>query len=274
MKYKLVCIDMDGTLLNSKGEVTKENKEVMKRAQEKGVHIALTTGRIYQSAKGFNKLIGLNGPIISTNGTYIGLPSQQEPFYYKGFTYDEVITFYKCAKKYPVEIHFSTIKGVLCDERIKANEEYHNKLNSMLPEEERFEIAYVGDFDNVFKVYDGQILKAFCMAKEKDALEQLKQELVQLNLYEVSSSWDNNIEIMPKGIDKGYGVRKLAELLGISREEVICIGDHENDLSMLQYAGIGVAMGNSTPEVLAQADDITLTNDESGVARAIQKYIL
>ena len=274
MKYKLVCIDMDGTLLNSKGEVTKENKEALQRAQEKGVHIALTTGRIYQSAKGFNKQIGLNGPIISANGTYIGLPNQAQPFYYKGFTYDEVITFYQCAKKYPVEIHFSTIKGILCDVRVKSTEDYHNTLNNMLPEKERFEIAYVGDFDNAFKVYEGQILKAFCMAEAKEVLKQLKEELLKLDLYEVSSSWDNNIEIMPKGIDKGYGVCKLAELLNISREEVVCIGDNENDLSMIQYAGLGIAMGNSTPEVLAQADDITLTNDESGVAKAIQKYIL
>lgn len=274
MKYKLICIDMDGTLLNSQGEVTQENQEALKKAQEKGVHIALTTGRLYQSAKGFNEQLGLKGPIISANGTYIGFPNQEKPFYYKGFSYDEVVTFYECARQYPVEIHFSTIKGVLCDQRTEENEAYHNKLNSMLPEKERFEIAYIGDFDNAFKTYDGKILKAFCMAQEKEALQKLKQKLMQLGLYEVSSSWDNNIEIMPKGIDKGYGVRKLAELLNIKREEVICIGDHENDLSMLQYAGVGVAMGNSTANVIAQADDQTLTNDESGVAKVIEKYIL
>lgn len=265
---------MDGTLLNSKGEVTNENKETLQKAQEEGVSIVITTGRIYQCAKGFNKQIGINGPIISSNGTYIGLPDEAEPFYHKGLTYDEVMTFYKCAKKYPIEIHFSTTKGILCDVRVKATEDYHNKLNEMLPEEERFEIAYVEDFDDAFETYDGQILKAFCMSmEERDALAKLKAELIALDLYEVSSSGGDNIEVMPKGVDKGYGVNKLAEHLNIPKEAVICIGDNENDLSMIEYAGMGIAMGNSTPEVLEKADDITLTNDESGVAKAVQKYI-
>lgn len=275
MKYRLICIDMDGTLLNSKGEITEDNKKALQKAQEKGVVIALTTGRIYQSAKGFNAQIGIEGPLITSNGTYIGIPNKEEPLYQKVLSYEELATFYKCAKKYPIEIHFSTTKGLLCGVRTEQTEAYHKALNDELPEWAQFELAYVEDFEDVFKTYDGHILKAFCMEKEEvGALAQLREELRKLDLYEISSSGGGNIEIMPKGTDKGKGVAKLAQHLGIPREAILCIGDNENDLSMIEYAGLGIAMGNSTKEVLAKADDRTLSNDESGVARAIEKYIL
>lgn len=81
-------------------------------------------------------------------------------------------------------------------------------------------------------------------------------------------------EIMPKGINKANGLNQLCQLLNIAPEEVMAIGDEENDLSMIRFAGFGIAMGNATEEVKQEARDITLTNDEHGVAAAIQKYVL
>lgn len=103
----------------------------------------------------------------------------------------------------------------------------------------------------------------------------VKKELKQLNPeLEIVSSWDDNFEIMKKGSSKGEAVAQLAKYFNLKRDEVMCIGDSENDLSMIEYAGIGVAMGNAIDIVKQSAQYITLPNTESGVAKAIEKFVL
>lgn len=274
MDYKLVCIDMDGTLLNEKGQITDENESALKKAQEKGIIIALTTGRLYGAAKAFNETIGMAGPVIASNGACIGVPEDEEFIYKQTFNYKEVVDLYSCAKKYNLVIQFATIEGLLCNYTLPETHAYV-QLNHTLPETSHLQIVEVEDYEEAFKTYDGHILKAICMDKEGSGdLGKLREELNTLGHYEIVASWFDNIEIMPKGVSKGRGVERLAEYLNIPREAIICIGDNENDLSMIQYAGMGIAMGNAVKDVLEVADDVTLTNNESGVAKAIEKYIL
>lgn len=274
MNYKLVCIDMDGTLLNEKGEVTQENKLALKKVHEKDVTIAFTTGRNYQGARAFHHIVGIDGPIISSNGACIVVPGHGAPIYEQVLTYDEVAMFYNCAKKYNLEVQFATTKGVLCNFTLPKDHAYV-KLNESLKEGSKIEITQVENYEDAFKDYEGHIFKAICMDKKGTGeLGKLREELTRLGHYEIVASWFDNIEVMPKGVSKGNGVRMLAKHLDIPREAIICIGDNENDLSMIEYAGMGIAMGNGVEAVLKIADDVTLTNNESGVAKAIEKYIL
>lgn len=274
MKYKLICIDMDGTMLDEKGEVTAQNKRALKAAYEKGVNIAITTGRIFQCATLYADLIGVSGPVISSNGAYIGIKGKKEPIYQSIMSKKALYDFYKAAKKYDVITYFFTTWGVVADKAFSKEHPYVI-LNQSLPQEEHIRLEEVENFEEAFEKYDGTFLKAICIEeKERWKLGKLREELEAYESFEVVTSWENNIEIMSAQTSKGHAVKKLAEYLNIQREQVICIGDSENDLSMIEYAGLGIAMENALPEVKEAAKYITTSNRESGVAKAIEKFIL
>lgn len=274
MKYKLVCIDMDGTLLDERGEITKENKEALQKLSDKGIRIAITTGRMHKFVKAFSKMIGIEVILITSNGASIALTPEEAPFYNEVMKGDALRQFYTCAKHHDVKIHFTTANGIILDYELPADHIYHG-INKGIPKEEQIELVNMKDFEEAFKTYDGQIIKALCIHEtDQNTLDNLREELEQFGDYEIVSSWKNNIEVMPKGMSKGNAVKKLAQKLNISLEEVVCMGDSENDLSMLQIAGLAVAMGNAREDIKAAADYVTATNNESGVAKAINKFIL
>ncbi|MDD3411738.1 MAG: HAD-IIB family hydrolase, partial [Eubacteriales bacterium] len=105
-------------------------------------------------------------------------------------------------------------------------------------------------------------------------IEELRARLSALNGLDVTSSWENNLELMPAGVGKGPAVSELAQRLGIKREQVMCLGDYDNDLSMIEYAGVGVAMENGSDRVKRAAAWIAPSNQECGVAQAIRRFAL
>lgn len=118
------------------------------------------------------------------------------------------------------------------------------------------------------------IYKFLFIDNEREKLVKLRQELSTLNGINISSSWDNNLEVMDNWVSKGNSLEFLCNKLKISAKDVIAIGDNENDLTMINYAGLGVSMGNAADIVKNNADIITTTNDEDGVAKIIEKYVL
>jgi Cof subfamily protein (haloacid dehalogenase superfamily) len=144
-----------------------------------------------------------------------------------------------------------------------------------VPEHLRINLCIKEDLLPSLKKYENEILKAIVLEeKDKETLFKVKEKLKALDKFEVVSSGDNNFEIMKKGSSKGSAVERLAESLNIRQEEIICIGDNENDLSMIRYAGLGIAMGNGVDLLKNEANYITDTNVNFGVAKAIRKFIL
>lgn len=274
MSIKLICIDMDGTLLKDQQTVSNNNKEAIKEAIRRGVHVAITTGRVYDCAKMYSKEIGLNTPIISSNGAFIG-GSNGEVIYNNPLNIEELKKFYSVTKKYGLMAYLTTNFGIVSDDELPVNHVY-NVLNKKLPDDKKIRIEMFKDIYVALKKFDGQILKGVCTEKEhKEKLLKARKELESLNSnMEIVASWDDNFEIMQKGSTKGDAVKRLAEYFNISREEVMCIGDSENDFSMIEYAGIGVAMGNAIEKVKFASDYITDTNINDGVAKAIKKFVL
>lgn len=273
MKYKLICIDMDGTLLDDKHEVSQENKEVLKEAVNKGIKVAITTGRLFTSAKYYSDIIGIKAPIIASNGAYIREKDSDKAIYQSTLTTKEAEEIIDTIGKYNLRVCYNTSDTVIHKEELKSDHAY-KIMNKKLPEKDRVKFDMVEDFKKVFPKYEGNILKAICIEEnDKEKLNKAKNELLSLNKYEVVSSWDNNFEVMKKNTNKGSAVKALSEILGINREEIICIGDSENDLSMINYAGLGIAMGNAMEIVKDAADYVTDTNINSGVAKALRKFI-
>ncbi|KGJ48524.1 hydrolase [Clostridium sp. NCR] len=274
MAIKLICIDMDGTLLIDQQNVSEENKRAIKEAVSRGVHVAITTGRVYNCAKLYSDEIGLKTPIIASNGAFIG-GSNGETIYNNPLSSNEIKNFLNLTRQYRLLSYLTGNFGIVSTTELPDNHIY-KVLNKRLKDEEKIKFEVIDNIDNAFKLYPNQLLKGVCIEKNNISnLMKVKKELKRLNPeLEIVSSWDDNFEIMKKGSSKGEAVAQLAKYFNLERDEVMCIGDSENDLSMIEYAGIGVAMGNAIDIVKQSAQYITLPNTESGVAKAIEKFVL
>ncbi|WP_261854059.1 Cof-type HAD-IIB family hydrolase [Clostridium folliculivorans] len=274
MKYKLICLDMDGTLLSSPSTISEENRKAVLQAYNKGIKIAITTGRLFTSAKYYADLIGIKVPIVASNGAYVREKDREEVIYKSSLNDDQLERIHEVIKKYDLLTYFNTHDTLISESVVGENHGY--KVNNKeLPEESRIKFDEGTDFKEAFKRHEGEILKAICVEEvDIDRLMKAKAELRQYKDLEVVSSWTNNFEVMNAGTSKGSAVKNLAEMLDIKQEEIICIGDSENDLSMIRYAGLGIAMGNAPDDIKKEADYVTDTNVNSGVAKAIEKFAL
>lgn len=272
MAYKLICIDMDGTLLNSQKKISKRNLSAIKKAHEAGVKVAICTGRIFTSANYYGKLIGVQAPIIASNGAYIREKDREEVIY------KAVLGDYNCnvilsiLKKHNIVPHFFTSDTIFTEELVYFSQHY-NEANKKIPLIDQVSIHITNQWSKVFQENQLEIIKAVAADKDLNKVSLAKEEIKKLGDFEVVSSTENNFEVMSKEASKGRGVKILSDFYGISPKEIICIGDNENDISMIKFAGLGVAMGNSDKNVIKEADYVTLSNDEDGVAAVIEKFI-
>lgn len=271
--YKLICIDMDGTLLNSKGSISEKNIKALKAAGEKGVKVTISTGRLFVSARYYADLLGVKVPVIASNGAYIREKDRNEIIYKSILGKENSMKILKVFNKYGINPHYHTAETIFTGEITSYSSRYA-KFNEGKPKESHIKIQQVEDWEQLFQQYEDEIVKCICMHDDNERILAAKEELRKYEELEVVSSLKDNFEVMCKGVSKGRGVEVLANMYGFKREEVICIGDNENDLSMIRYAGLGIAMGNAEEEVKSEADFITRSNDEDGVAYAIDKFIL
>lgn len=274
MSIKLICIDMDGTLLKDKQNISIEDKEAIAKAVNKGVHVAITTGRVYNCAKLYADLIGLKTPIIASNGAFIG-DINGEIIYKNPLDFNSFRDFLIIAEKYDLFTYFTASFGIISHQELPHDNVY-KVLNKTLEDKQKIKLDVINNLREAFDLYPDELLKGVCIANGNNrSLYKAKEELQKLrpNL-EIVSSWNDNFEIMRKESSKGNAVKKLADFYGLTRDEVMCIGDSENDLSMIEFAGTGVAMGNAIKSVKDKADYITYSNRDCGVSHAIRKFAL
>ncbi|MFT8315070.1 MAG: Cof-type HAD-IIB family hydrolase [Clostridium sp.] len=273
MNYKLICIDMDGTLLDDKKEVSDENLRTLKKASEKGVKIAVCTGRLFASARYYAELIGVKAPVIASNGAYIREKDSDKVIYELSIGVDKCKKLQSILSKYDFNIYYNKYDAVITQNGFYEGNTYA-AMNKNLPDKNKIKLITTEDIDKVIEEQGDDILKCICISDNYEGLAKARDEILEAGYYEVVSSNSDNIEIMIEGVAKGRAVKVLADFYNIAREEVICIGDNENDLSMIEFAGLGVAMGNATDKVKNIANYITETNNNNGVAKVIEKFIL
>lgn len=273
MKYKLICIDMDGTLLNDKKEVSDENLNTLKKASEKDVKIAVCTGRLFASARYYAELIGVEAPVIASNGAYIREKDRDEVIYELSIGIDKCKALQSILSKYSFNIYYNKFDSVITQNGFYEGNTYA-AMNKNLHDKNKIKLITTDDINKFIEEQGDDILKCICISDDYESLIKAKKEILEMGYYEVVSSNRDNIEVMLKGISKGKAVKVLADFYNISRDEIICIGDNENDLSMIEFAGLGVAMGNAADKVKSIANYITETNNNNGVAKVIEKFIL
>lgn len=274
MTIKLICIDMDGTLLVDTQKVSEENKKAIKAAISKDVHVAITTGRLYGCAKLYSDSIRLKTPIIASNGAFIG-DINGDTIFENPLSEDNIRDFLRITSKYDLFSYLTTNSSILSFKEVPEDHMY-KMLNKTLKKDDQIVFHTLDNIDSVYDFHDENILKGVSIEKiDFCKLNKAKEELKSCSSdLEIVSSWDNNFEVMKKGSSKGDAVKQLSKFLNIDKKDIMCIGDSENDLSMIEYAGVGVAMGNASEEVKSKAKYVTDTNVNSGVAKAIQKFVL
>ena len=268
MKYKLLVLDLDGTLTNSKKEITAHTLDTLIRAQEQGLKIVLASGRpTYGVAPLANKLQleKYEGYILSYNGGEI-IDWKTKEMMYKNLLDPTVLPYlYKCAKDNDFAIVTYENEFVLTE---KPDDEYVIK-------EALLNVMTIKKVDNFLDAVKHPVAKCLIVGEperlavlEKEMQETLKDKMG------VFRSEPYFLELVPKGIDKARSLEVLLKERGMTKEEMMAVGDGFNDLSMIRYAGMGVAMANAQTVVRDSADFITLSNDEDGVAHVVEKFIL
>lgn len=272
MKYKVVAIDMDGTLLNSKHEISQNNKNMLKVATEKGVQVIISTGRIFTSARYFAKLLGLITPVIACNGAYVSEYHKDLILYESAIKKEDTIKVIEILDKYDIVYRFYDNDNFYL-KNIKSMSDKYSEWTQSAEDIFKVKLTILDSPVDFVKDNSPKVYKFVIADEDAQKLSKVKEEILQIEGIEVVSSWMNSFDIMNKGVSKGNALKELCEKLGVKSEEVIAIGDNFNDSSMIEYAGMGVAMGNAEDGVKEIADMVTDTNDNDGVAKALKELI-
>lgn len=243
LRYKLIALDMDGTVLNDRSEVTIETQKWLAKAKQVGVTVMFATGRGIQSVRPYTQELGWTGPIVTVNGSEV----------------------------------WKTPNDLLVRHRMPADQIL--RMRQIALDQDTWYWAYdterVHNRDNWTDtgIAEREWLKFGFYTENADKLAKIRKELEAWDVFEVTNSHPSNIELNPRGVNKASGIAEVCRLLGIGMEQVVAMGDSLNDIAAIRAAGLGIAMGNAQEEVKQVADDVTFTNGEDGVAAAIKKHI-
>ena len=258
---KAVMLDLDGTLLSDNHIISDTNKDVLFKLKEKGVKVFLATGRSFDAMKEYHKELKLDTPAICYNGAKIVEPNGE-------------------FKEYPIrDKALKTLIDIAHETKTHLNIYQHEIWYSENIENEETELyihisgltPHKADFNNLKELFSTKILyigdheKLLCLEKE------IKNRLGDQVFTTFSKTFF--LEVLYGDVNKGSTMEKIMENEGISLDEVIAFGDGLNDIEMLKMAGVGVAMKKSFPELIEIADEVTTSNNESGVGEFLKRYL-
>lgn len=266
MKYKMLVLDMDDTLLTDDHRISDKNKEALRKTQELGVYVILASGRptpaMIKYAEELN-LAQYNSYILAYNGAVIMRMKDEHILFEQSLTKEEIHRLYDFSVAHKVHI-ITYINGAIVSETDSPYIDIEKKITGMLFNKvSNFKTAVTGSAIKCILLEDPNYLK------KVEAL--LKAEMPDKS---VATSKPYFLEVTHHGIDKAESLKRLAAKLNIKQEEIIAVGNAANDLSMIEYAGLGVWVDNVTTELRDKADVIVASNNNDGVAEVVQRFIL
>ena len=287
--YKLVAIDLDGTMLNSYGMVTENTKQAIKNTINKGTEVIIASGRPIDSIKTIAKEIGSENYFIAGNGALIYDIKKDEIIYEKFMNKQKVLEIIKICEENSIAYNIYTEKTIIA-KGLKYNVLYYYKENLKKEESKKTNITIVEDVYEYIKNSENEkflkitvcdetksvfnsIIRKLRTVEDIDVLDVLhmSRKMIKQGTEDVQIEYYYT-EISLKDVDKWNAIEYLAEKMNISKDEIIAIGDNINDKEMIENAKVGIAMGQSTPVITEIADFVTTNNNEDGVAKALEKY--
>ncbi|ASS90510.1 MULTISPECIES: Cof-type HAD-IIB family hydrolase [Aeribacillus] len=265
-KKHLIALDLDGTLLKDDKTISPFTKNVLQKAQEEGHIICISTGRPFRSSKMYYEELNLKTPIVNFNGAFVHHPLDESwGFHHTTLDVSVVKEIVEIAEQHQVH-------NILAEVLDHVYFHYHN--------EQWLDIFSIGnpkiEIGNLKAVLNRNVTSMLIHSDEEN-VKRIRHYLNEVHAEVVDHrSWAHPwhvIEIIRAGINKAVGLQKIAEFYNIPREQIIAFGDEDNDLEMIEYAGLGVAMGNGIEPLKEIADEITLTNEEDGVAKFLKELL-
>jgi len=266
VNYKMLVLDLDDTLLDDNHRISSRNKELLAKAQSKGVKVVLASGRPTQAMMQYAhelQLAEFDSYLISFNGAVVTSLRNNEILFQKSLTTDEIHSLYDFSVANNVHILTYSDKGIISethseyiDVEVNLTDIPHHKVPSFKTEVTASAVKCI-------------------LLEEPDYLKKVETKLkAERTDLSVSRSKPFFLEVMPKGIDKAASIDFLAKKLDIDQREVIAVGNAGNDLTMVKYAGLGVWVDNVSPELRHEADFIVASNNDDGVAEVVERFIL
>ncbi|WP_297633389.1 sugar-phosphatase [uncultured Clostridium sp.] len=266
--YKLIALDMDGTLLNSEKKISERTKEAIKKAREKGVYVVLASGRPIDGLLKYLTeldLISDDDYVLSYNGCLVQKSKSRDVICDVTIKGEDLNYLYNLSREVGVNIHaFSKTRGLITPKNSKYTQYEADQNFIGLTEVSHENLDLEEEIIKIMMIDEPEILE--------EGIEKLPEELKEK--YSIARSAPFFLEFFNKEANKGLGVKLLAEHLGIKKDEIITMGDAMNDYPMIEYAGLGIVMDNGSDELKEIADYITDSNDNDGVAKAIEKFVL
>lgn len=267
MKYQWIAMDMDGTLCNSKKEISPRTKEILWKAQEMGMHLILASGRptagLLKQAKEL-KMDQYGGYLLAFNGARITSYPEQKVLYNHTIPKKYILPILNNAKALNMSVMIHDGEDVVVEDANCYKAEYEAFLTNM-------KIKVVDALKEYLTFEPNKFLISAPEEYMKQVMEDFKCPFQ--DLLSISTSAPFYLEVMNQGIDKGASLKRLAEIMQMDKEAIIAFGDEMNDLTMLQYVGHGVAMGNAVKPVQRIAKEITKSNDEDGIAVTLERIL-
>lgn len=287
--YKIVTIDLDGTLLNSFGEISEENLEELRKCIQKGVEIVLSSGRVVSSIKNFANEIGNNNYLIAGNGSTVYDIANEKIIYQNTIPKEKVLKIIKICEENSIYYSVYT-ENFIITKSLNYNILFYSKENLKKSNMEKTNINIIEDiYSYVENMENNEISKISICDKDKMIFSSILKKLREienidvLDVAHMSRKYiENGTDVVPvefyyteitnENVNKWEAIKFLINKLEILPEEVMSIGDNINDKEMLENAGMGIAMGNSAPYIKDMAKYVTLDNNANGVAEALKKF--
>jgi len=270
MKYKLLVVDVDGTLLDGKGNISNEDRDALATACRLGVQVCLSTGRVPQACLGVIDQLSLDGYHIFVDGALVSDPVQGSEVYIQPLSKEVGRQAVEFAHRHNLDLEFYSATQYFAEREMWSTKAHRQFFGIE---------ATIIDFTRLWE--RERIIKGGLVAITPEEAANAMNFCLQFE-GRLHFSWARTpaypgvdfINILAPGVSKGKSLEVLASYLGVSIGEVMAIGDGTNDISLLSTAGLAVAMGNAPDEVKAVADHVTLDVDQSGVAAAIKRFLL
>ncbi len=289
--YKLIAVDLDGTLLNSYGNISEKNKNSIKKSMEKGAEVVIASGRPVSSAKAYANEAGANKYVICGNGSVLYDIQKEQILYNKSIDKQKVLQIIKICEENSIFYSIYT-ENLTIAKSLNYNILFYNNENKKMPDDKKTNIKII---NNIYKYLEdnpnteilkitvcdensiifGGIVKRLKEIKDIDVLEvqHMARKVITSGTKEIKIEY-HYTEITSKNVNKWNAIEKLADILKIEKEEIMAIGDNMNDKEMIENAGLGIIMENSAPYMKKFADKVVSNNNEDGVSEALEKYVL
>ena len=274
MSYKLFVADMDGTLLNDNKELSGKDIQTIKKLQDFGIKFAVATGRHDSMIKSYLKHLDLHVPVISCNGAIVREPFSDQIFLAEALPKEQSLHVIDICRKWNASFHIYGHESIF-GEKLSHKMLYYHNLNKTLPSDERTKLVFVPDCKDIVLNGSEPLYKFLIISDRSKDLLDIMGQITKIEGLTVCQSMPLLCDVMKEGITKAYALQKLSESLGIKRNEIVAIGDQYNDIDLIEYAGLGIAVANAEDALKEKADTVTIsTNNENAVSEAIESFLL